>query len=109
MAQDSPPSTAAESAERFTLDLPPDDVVTAPSEPAKAPYTIDTPIAALVENWRSKAVLDRNLPGLTVDRNFAKFRALSLRALQPVSGGRLTDALLEKTAKDLAEIPSPTP
>jgi len=105
------------SADRFSLDLPanaqepakPADPAPAPAEaaPAEQPsgrFTLDTPIAELLANYRSKAVLDRELPGLSFDKNLDKFKALSLRRLQPLSGGRLTPELLEKVGKDLAAI-----
>lgn len=111
------PSTAAERADQFQLDLNGDEQPGDPPPPAaeKAPaevdpthpFSLDTPIAELVANWRSKAVLDRNLPGLTVDRNIDKIAPLSLRKLAPLSGGRLSEALLEKTGKDLAAIELP--
>lgn len=124
----SAPRKPSEAAQTFNLDLgtlPVDDTVTAtvpaeaPAGPAKAPepaapagsglFTLDTPIELLIADPRAKAVLDKDLPGLSDDENLAKFRALSLRAFQPMTGGQLTDALLDKTAADLAAIkPRPT-
>ena len=132
-AQQAPPSAAAEAADRFSLDLPAadtDDAVqaepapgpsatpadAAPTEPpapepsaaAAAPdeaaFSLDTPITELIADYRAKAVLDREMPGLSTDRNLDKFRGLSLRQLQPASGGRVTDALLEKVGTALAAI-----
>ena len=104
-----PPTNATEAADRFNLDLPPvdpDTAVTASpaADPAVHRFTIDTPIAQLIDDRRAKAVLDRNLPGLSKDKNLPKFRLLTLRKLQPASGGRLTDELLARTGEDLAAI-----
>src|SRR5690242_16475641 len=67
-----------------------------------AHYTLDTPIKALVADPAAKAVLDKDLPGLSSDENLAKFEVKSLRQFQPMTGGQLTDALLQKTGQDLA-------
>ena len=69
-----------------------------------AHYTLDTPIKVLIADPGAKAVLDKDLPGLSTDENLPKFEDKSLRQFQPLTGGQLTDALLEKTGKDLAAI-----
>lgn len=122
-----PPRSPKDAAAAFTLDAvvpEPDTTVTVPPEAAPATPggepevvpveptppaptvivepTLDTPIAQLLANFRAKAVLDRDLPGLSDDENLAKFRNLSLRQFQPLTGGQLTDAMLDKVAKDLA-------
>lgn len=101
-AQGSSP-TAKEAAERFSLDLAPVEEDAAVTAPTGAPLTLDTPIAELIADPRGKRVLDRDLPGLSTDKNLDKFQALSLRRLAPQTGGRLTPALLETVARDLAE------
>jgi hypothetical protein len=69
-----------------------------------AHYTLDTPIKDLVADPQAKAVLDKDLPGLSSDENLAKFEDKSLRQFQPMTGGQLTDDLLAKTGADLAAI-----
>src|SRR5207237_430746 len=100
-------------ADRFSLDLAPveeDSAVTTAAPAAAAPeatgqrFGLDTPIEALIANRRSKAVLDRDMPGLSSDKNLDKFKALTLNRLAPLSGGRLSPALLEKVGRDLAAI-----
>ena len=111
-AKDPPrePADAKEAADRFSLDLAPAENGAVPAAPADAApdsaarFGLDTPIAQLLANFRSKAVLDRDLPGLSTDKNLDKFKALSLRKLAPASGGRLSPELLEKVGKHLAEI-----
>ena len=71
-----------------------------------AHYTLDTPIKDLVADPAAKAVLDKDLPGLSTDDNLAKFEDKSLRQFQPMTGGQLTDDLLKKTGADLAAIGS---
>lgn len=108
----------AEAAEQFSLDLPPSEDAEAPSSvpadaPADAPsaavpdrsrFSADTPIEELIANRRAKRVLDREMPGLSGDKNLDKFRKLSLRQLAPLSGGRVTPDLLARVDSDLAAI-----
>jgi hypothetical protein len=119
LVQTQAPSTAARAADKFALDLPADETVTAPAEPAAQPlvepaaaaggYTLDTPIADLIADPRAKAVLDADVPGLSEDENLPKFKALSLRKLAPLSGGQMTTKLLAKVEADLAAIEGAPP
>lgn len=108
MAQTPPSDPAARSSEvlNATEDVVPDppanEAAASPAPAAK--FSLDTPIADLIANWRSKAVLDKDLPGLSFDKNLDKFSHMSLRQLQPQSDGRLTDALMEQVGADLAAI-----
>lgn len=119
-------STAGRAAGRFSLDMPapeasatplsvPAPAAADPSPPpvadgaapmggASVAYTLDTPIRDLIGNPATRAVLDRNLPGLSTDENLPKFDRLGLRAFQPLTGGQLTEAMLVEMAKDLAKI-----
>ncbi|WP_423605622.1 hypothetical protein [Sphingomonas sp. MS122] len=78
----------------------------APAEAAKPPakFTLDTPIGELLANEQAKAVLDKDLPGLTQLPQLEMIKGLSLKQLQPYSDGKLTDELLAKTEADLAAI-----
>ena len=80
----------------------------APAAPAAAAatakFTLDTPIQDIVADAQGKAVLDKDLPGLTGLQQYDMFKALSLKQVQAYSEGKLTDELLAKTAADLAPI-----
>ena len=67
-------------------------------------YTLDTPIKVLVADPAAKAVLDKDLPGMSSDENLPKFEDKSLRQLQPLTGGQLTDALMTEVGADLAAL-----
>ena len=109
-------SRAADAADKFSLDLPAPEPsgVRSTTEPAKptAPvptvsgdtFSLDTPIVKLIADYRARAVLDKDLPGLSTDEHLDKFESLSLRRFAPLTGGQLTEALLTKTAYDLAAI-----
>lgn len=71
---------------------------------ATAAFTLDTPIEALVADARTKAVLDKHLPGIDQHPAFEQFKALSLNALAPYSQGMITPDLLALVAADLAAI-----
>ena len=75
----------------------------APAAPAApAAVNLDTPIEVLIANEKTKAVLDARIPGLTSHPMLDQFKVMSLKQLQPMSGGQLTDAQMEAVAADLA-------
>ena len=69
-----------------------------------AKLTLDTPIEVIAANPAGKAVLDKDIPGLTSHAMYDSFKAMSLKALQPMSNGALTEAQMEKVQADLAAI-----
>jgi hypothetical protein len=75
----------------------------APAAPAAA-LNLDTPIEVLVADPRSKAVLDKYLPGVDQHPAFGQFKTLSLRAVAPFTQGLISDELLAKIEADLAAI-----
>lgn len=93
-----PPAT-----EPLASETPTNAADVAPPAPVTK-FSLDTPIAELIADRRAKAVLDKDLPGLSFDKNLDKFIHMSLRQLQPQSGGRLTGALMEQVGADLAAI-----
>ena len=95
------PDPASESPPAVTPTLPEDARVAAPAAPLRATFTLDTPIQALIADPAARAVLDKDLPGMSDDPNLAKFQMLSLRSLQPQTGGQLSNAMLARVASDL--------
>ncbi|MEN9933104.1 MAG: hypothetical protein RIS17_1677, partial [Pseudomonadota bacterium] len=76
----------------------------APTAPeAAAKLTVDTPIEQLIANEKAKAVLDARIPGLTSHPMLDQFKAMTLKQLQPMSGGQLTDAMVDAVAADLGK------
>lgn len=80
------------------------DAPAAAGEATAAKYTLDTPIETLAADPAAKAVLDKHLPGTTTHASYDMFKTMSLRAVQPFSGGAITDETLAKVEQDLAEI-----
>jgi len=77
----------------------------APASPAStAKFNLDTPIETIVADPAGKAVIDADIPPLTTHPAYDQFKTMSLRALQPLSNGALTDEQLKKVETDLAAI-----
>jgi len=139
LASANPPAqrSARDAAEAFSLDsvgatpAPPETPTVDPQPPVAPPSNVgveptippappsrstadgtsplDRPIAQLIGTPATKRVLDRDLPGLSDDSNLAKFRSMTLRQFQPLTGGQLTDEMLAKVERDLAAArPDPT-
>jgi 2-polyprenyl-6-methoxyphenol hydroxylase-like FAD-dependent oxidoreductase len=66
--------------------------------------TLDTSIEQIIAVPEGKAVLEANLPMITTHEKYATFKSMSLRQLQPVSDGKLTDPALAKTETLLAGV-----
>jgi hypothetical protein len=66
--------------------------------------TLDTPIEQIVASPAGKAVLDKDLPGLTSHAMYDQFKTMSLKDLQPMSQGAITDEALKKVGDDLATV-----
>jgi hypothetical protein len=77
---------------------------TAPATAPTAKYTLDTPIETIVADPKGKAVIDADIPPLTSHPMYEQFKSMSLRGLQPISQGNLTDEILKKVEIDLAAI-----
>ncbi|MFA5990043.1 MAG: hypothetical protein WC803_10610 [Sphingomonas sp.] len=82
----------------------------APATPAAQPagavakFNLETPIEAIAANEMAKAVLNANIPGITEHPAFDQFKALSLKALQPLAQGAITDDQLKKIEAELAAL-----
>ncbi|MBE7217115.1 MAG: hypothetical protein INR64_01440 [Caulobacteraceae bacterium] len=81
-----------------------------PSSPTVAAklFSIDTPVGKLCVNPEAKAVVDRDLPGLTTRPEYVFFKHMSLRQLQAASRGQMSAAELDKVSIDLGAIDQPS-
>ena len=59
------------------------------------------PLGDLMDDPASKAVLDKDIPGLTTFPNIDRVRRKTLKQIQASAGGRITDEMLAKTDADL--------
>jgi hypothetical protein len=79
---------------------------TAPSPEAKgAALGLNSKIEDIVANPAGKAVLDKDIPGLTIDPSYYIFKRMSLNQIAPLSHGELTHEMLKSVSEDLAAIP----
>lgn len=73
---------------------------------AQAAFDGDTPVEKIAANPDSKAVLDRDIPGLLSDAQYPLFKGMSLNQLQEASNGELTTDTVEKAVADLKALPA---
>ena len=64
-----------------------------------------SPIADLCADAQAKAVLDRDLPGLTTRPEFDFFKHMNLKTLKAMSRGKMTDEDVARVDADLAKLP----
>ena len=76
---------------------------------ADAKSVDSTPIAELAADPAGKAVLDKELPGITQHPAYEQFKGMTLRQLQPMAGGMLTEEKLAAIQKGLESAPAQAP
>jgi len=90
----------------------------APAAPAAAPMAAmpgmaakpsvkTTTIGDLLANPAAKAVVDKDLPGLTADPRLQQAMGMTLTDIEPYSDGKIDDAVLAKVQADFDAIPAP--
>ena len=70
-------------------------------------FTLDTPIQTLAADQGARAVLDRELPGLTAHESYEQFKGMSLKTLMPLSGSLITDERLATVEAGLRALRMP--
>jgi len=72
---------------------------------AAAKYsTASTDIGTLLDNPKTKAVLDKHMPEFAANPQISMARAMTLRQIQSFAADMLTDDVLDKVDADLAAI-----
>ena len=71
---------------------------------AAALSAADTPIETIAATAEGKAALDKNLPGLTTHEAYEQFKGMSLKQVQPMSGGAITDDQIKALQGDLDKL-----
>lgn len=69
-----------------------------------APSAGDTPIADIAATPEGKAALDKNLPGLTSHEAYEQFKGMTLKQVQPMSQGAITDDQIKALQADLDKL-----
>jgi hypothetical protein len=62
-------------------------------------------ISDLLANPGTKAVIDKDLPGLTADPRLQQAMSMTLTDIEPYSDGKITDAVLAKVQTDFDALP----
>jgi hypothetical protein len=68
-------------------------------------YTLETPIEVIAADPRGAAVLNKDIPGLLTNPNYAMFKGMSLKILAALSNGKLSEQTLAQTKVDLSTLP----
>jgi hypothetical protein len=76
----------------------------APAAQTAAKFTLDTPIETIAADEKGKAVLNADFPGMLTHEAYDMFKSMSLRAVQPLSQGAISEDQLKKAETDLAAI-----
>lgn len=71
---------------------------------AAALSAADTPIETIAATAEGKAALDKNLPGLTTHEAYEQFKGMSLKQVQPMSGGAISDDAVKALQADLDKL-----
>jgi predicted RNA polymerase sigma factor len=81
---------------RFRHNLAPKD--------ARMAFTTDSSIDDLLNDATVRAILDKHMPGMAAHPQIGMARSmgLSLKAVAGFSGGKITDAMLDAVAQELA-------
>ena len=73
--------------------------------PAAAALCVEsTPIETIAANPAAKAVLDKDLPGLTTHEAYDQFKAMTLSQVAPMSEGKITPEALKTVQADFDKL-----
>ena len=68
--------------------------------------TSDTDIGTLLDDPAAHAIVDKYLPGVLAGDQIDLARSMTLRAIQPYSGDRITDKALADIDAEFAKLPA---
>jgi hypothetical protein len=71
---------------------------------ATTKLSIDSPIEAIVADAAGKAAIDASFPGMTSHPAYNQFKGMSLKQVQPMSQGAITDEAIAKVSAALSAI-----
>ena len=67
-------------------------------------FSVESKIGDLLANPGAKAVLDKHLPGFSTNPQMAMAKGMSLKMVAPMSGGKITPAILSAIDADLKKL-----
>ena len=66
--------------------------------------TIDSTLGELLADEKATAILEKHMPGISTNPQIAMGKSFSLKAIAPMSGGQITQEMLDAIANDLANM-----
>ena len=66
--------------------------------------TLDSKLGDILADPKGKAVLDKHLPGFSTNPQMAMAKGMSLKMVAPMSGGKITPAILSAIDADLKKL-----
>jgi hypothetical protein len=69
------------------------------------PLSINSTISDIMGNENGKASLEKHCSALTSNPQFKRAMPMTLKQIKPMSRGKLTQAMIDLVAHDLAQLP----
>ncbi len=66
--------------------------------------SIDSKVGDILANPQGKAILDKNLPGFSTNPQMAMAKGMTLKMIAPMSGGKITPAILKAVDEELKKL-----
>ena len=66
--------------------------------------SMDSKIGDILANPKGKAILDKNLPGFSTNPQMAMAKGMTLKMIAPMSGGKITPAILKAIDEELKKL-----
>ena len=66
--------------------------------------TIDSKIGEILADPKGKAVLDKHVPAFSTNPQISMAKGMTLKVIAPMSGGKLTPAILKAIDEDLKKL-----
>ena len=70
-----------------------------------APLSVKSTIGEIMQNEIGKASLEKHCAVMIADPRFKKATGMTLKMVKPMSGGQITQEMIDSVAADLAQIP----
>jgi hypothetical protein len=69
------------------------------------PLSVESTISEIMANENGNAILEKHCSVMTSDPRFQKAKGMTLKQIKPMSGGKITQAMIDLVAQDLALLP----
>jgi len=66
--------------------------------------TIDSKMGDLLADPKAKAVLEKHIPGIATNPQMAMAKGMTMKMIAPMSGGKITPAILKAVEEDLKKL-----